>query len=174
MKNKLTTICTLAIVYMLAMTGATYAYDSQGLSLGARYHTEEANMGEVPFDDNDWSYCLAYEYRTQAAFWQIGAMWAPEASLDPDIENVITPFLNLMFYDRYLEAGFGILDPYILRDEGDDDWGEFSYQFILGLYIPLGSVNLKIDAYLPVYDWDIFSDFDFKNIEYGAWLNFTF
>ncbi len=174
MKNKITIICTLVIFCMLGITGSTYAYDSQGLSLGARYHTKAANMGEVPFDNNDWSYCLAYEYRTQAAFWQIGGMWAPKASLDPDIEDVITPFLNLMFYDRYLEAGFGILYPYLFRDEGDNDWADFSYQFILGLYIPLGGVNLKIDAYLPINDWNIFSDFNFNTIEYGVWLNFTF
>jgi hypothetical protein len=159
---------------MLTMVGKAYASDTQGVSVGARYHTEVANMGGVAFDDNDWSYCLAYEYRTGAAFWQMGAMWAPEASLDPDIDDVITPFLNLLFYDKYVEAGFGILDPYVLKDEGDDDWGDFTYQFILGLYIPIGSMNLKVDAYLPVYDWDIFSDFDIQDIEFGAWLNFTF
>jgi hypothetical protein len=172
--KKIKLIFTLITLSILTLGTAAQALDTQALAIGARYHTEVANFGGVPFDDNDWSYILGYELRSSASYWQVGAMWAPEASLDPDIDDVITPFLNLMFYDKYVEAGFGIFDPYILRDECKDEWGDFSYQFILGIFIPMGKCNLKVDAYMPIYDWDVFSDFKFDNIEYAVWLNFTF
>lgn len=162
------------IVILCNISANAGNFNSQALAVGSRYHTKAAEFGGVEFDDGDWSYALAYEYRSDASYWQLGAMWSPEASLNDDIKDVITPFMNLMFYEQYFEAGIGISDPYVRYDEADDDWGDFTTQFIIGLYIPLGNFNIKVDAYLPVDDWNIFSDFKFDEFEFGAWLNFTF
>jgi hypothetical protein len=152
---------------------------SHVLSFGARHHQEHSTYGELPFGDGDVSYALAYEYHENAAYWQL----ALDASFDPsgtntvtsEFDYVLTPQINLIFKDELWRGGAGALASYMVDKKTDDgEWTDIYWQFLLGLAIPLGGMELEVLAAYPFESFGDLSDFEGSDIDIVGWLKFSF
>ena len=99
---------------------------------------------------------------------------APSLSGNVEADYAITPQLNLLFKDRMLQGGVGILSTYTTGGP-QDDWTDLYWQFLVGLSFPV-SAKLKLDvmAYYPFDSWGNLDQFEFEYIEYGAWIGYQF
>lgn len=173
MKTKTRLTVSLAILTVLA--AATLGIAAQGTSrigAGARYHaSDHATFMEVPYD-GDISYGLVYEYHESIACWQLGVQYAPDVGTN-GIDSVISPELNLLYKDKAWRGGVGAVASYI---EGDvkSDWSDIYWQFVLGLEMPVGGLSLQVLGYYVFEDWGDLSDFEFDDLEVGAFLTFAF
>jgi len=162
-----------AACVFLSLQGLAIA--GHALTGGARYHMLHSEYVELPFDEGDLSYLLGYEYHEGSAFWQLLVGYAPDISEGDDgrgigVNSVITPQINLIFEDRNFLGGVGVLASYIeMEDEVDleSDWTDVYWQLMLGYQIPLPAFQVEIMAYYPYEKWELLSDFDFGDIEYG-------
>jgi len=140
---------------------------------GARRHNEHSQIEDLPFDDGDISYGLAYEYYDGPRIWQLGVNYAPGPGTN-DIDYVLTPQLNLMMKDNAWLGGLGILGSLVEPEEGDGEWTDVYYQFMMGLELPIGGLNVKAFVYYPFDDWGELEEFDTDDLDYGAWVIFDF
>lgn len=143
------------------------------LAVGARYHVASVVLPELPYDDGDLSYGVAYELHEENAFWQLAVSGAPELNGNVEADYVITPELNLILKDRMFRGGVGIMDSYV-ETPVDSEWTDLYYQLILGLSAPIRKVNVAVYAYYPFADWDKLNEFDWEDVEFGVWLSMGF
>ena len=157
-----------------------YLHATSAIGVGARLHTLHSIYADLPYQDDDLSYTIAYEYHDAAGYWQLMVAFTPEVGESEDededsvaVQSVITPQLNLLIEDQIWLAGVGILGDYIETEE-DSEWSDMYWQVMLGICLPLGAVELEILAYYPFENWDTIGDFDSGDIDYGATVKFLF
>jgi len=163
-----------AWVLVFACAAGALAAGSSGLSLGARSHVDHSTFVDLPYDDGDLSYGLAYEIHESAAYWQVAVLYAPDVSGVETIDYVITPQINLIMKDSFWRMGVGALGSYIRDNETGGDWTDVYWQFIAGISIPLSVFELNAQAYYPFEAWRDIGDFDTDDIEFGGWLTYFF
>ncbi len=73
LKKILCLICvTILLTFFAATSFAENSKVNHRLSLGARWHMDHSEFEELPFDDGDIGYLMAYEYHEGLGFWQVG------------------------------------------------------------------------------------------------------
>ena len=176
MQSKLFRRLTVLGVMMLAagpLVAATTA-SSSGLALGARYHADHTVFTELPFDDGDLSYMLAYEFSEGDAYWQVAVGYCADVTGSNSVDYVATPQVNLVLKDGIWRAGVGVLFSYIRDDVTGGDWTDLYWQLLVGIRLPLGSLKLGVEAVYPFESWDDVGEFDVDDLEYNGWLGYTF
>ena len=165
----------LVIVGVLVMsTGGGWAADtSQAIDIGARYHFQHSVFTDLPFGDGDLSYGLGYEIHDENGLIQLICGYTPSLSDRDDLDFAITPEANLLFADGIFQGGVGALTTYT-QGSGTDDWMDLYWQGVLGINVPLGSFQIQVNAYYVFEDWDKLGEFEFGDIEYGAYLGYKF
>ena len=171
MKDYLTVMS--IVVIAAVMTGSATA-GSHEWGVGGRYHVEHSEFEELPFGNGDIGYGLVYEYHDRTAYWQIALSYAPDITGTNGVDSVLTPQINLVLEDAFWRAGAGLLSSYVQRDDGGSDWTDPYWQLILGIGLPLFSLDLDVHAYYTLESWSDIDQFDPDDIEYGAWLTFAF
>jgi hypothetical protein len=141
--------------------------------LGGRYHADHSIFEELPYD-GDMSYGLCYQWHEGGAYWQVALNYAPEVTGTNEADYVITPQLNLVFSDNAWRAGVGALTSYVEYENGDDDWFDVYWQFLLGLQIPFFGMKVDAQAYYVFEEWNEIEEFEFEDLDYGVWLTFNF
>ena len=169
---KTTLILTAALAALIVTVPASFAADTQAIALGARQHAAHSIFTDLPFDD-DIGYTLAYEYHSTDAYWQFGVGYTPDPGGSNAVDYVITPQINLMAKDNFWRGGAGLAASYIETDT-DSDWTDLYFQLLLGVAIPFGAMEIDIQAIYVFEDWGELGDFDFDDLDYGAWLKYTF
>jgi len=149
------------------------AEGGSALSLGVRQHVDHSVYTELPFDDGDLSYGIAYEIHEEQAFWQLAVEYAPDISSTNSVDFVLTPQLNLICKDRCWRGGVGVLMTYIAGDD-DDDWTDLYWQLMFGIQLDSTRPEIDVFAYYPFEKWSDIGDFDGKDVEFGLWLCFPF
>jgi hypothetical protein len=158
---------------VLGMCSGVLAADGSSVSLGVRHHSGHSVVPEIPFEEGDWSYCVAYEYHEDTGCWQLVLDFSPEVGGSAGIDYVLTPEMNLIFSDSSFKLGMGILASYVSSDTLDD-WTDMYWQFLAGFDLELGGLDFDLMTYYVFEDWGELGDFDTKDLEYGAWINFPF
>ena len=51
---------------------------------------------------------------------------------------------------------------------------DFYWQVLFGVQVPLLGVNVDFLAYYPFEEWGKVDEIDLDDVEFGAWLNFSF
>lgn len=165
-----------SMVATAARAGAPTSESAFGV--GVRSHSLHSVFEELPYDDGDLSYGLAYEYHEGSAYWQLAVDYSTDASRTNTVDTVITPQLNLIFKDRFYRGGLGVLSSYITYSGDDpslkDDWTDVYYQFLLGISIPAGSLAIDVMAAYPFADWGDLGDFEAGDIEVQGWIKYLF
>jgi len=158
-----------------------FAESPHSLSVDGRYHTENTVFSDLPYDNGDISYGLAYTFAEEYVALKLGADFSPDVSGTRDAPNtnktdyVITPQANIIIKDRIFRGGVGILTSYIRDDKGTDAWLDLYWQMMLGLCIPIyKSISLEGNVYYVLERWDKITEFRLKELEYGLWLNYNF
>jgi hypothetical protein len=54
------------------------------------------------------------------------------------------------------------------------DWLNMYWQIILGISFPVAKLQLDVHALYPFEAWNELGNFDFDDIEFGAWLVYPF
>lgn len=170
MKTSIHYILTLALLSAFLLPATA---QQSVVSVGARQHSDHSNFEALPFQDDDLTYTIGYEYHEQAGYWQILVGYTPEVGDETVVESVITPQLNLLVQDNIWLGGVGILGSYI-ETEADSDWTDMYWQVMLGIEIPVPIFDLSVLAYYPFEDWSEFSEFDTDDVEFGASLKYPF
>ncbi len=182
MKDMHLRVIAAALLAMVLIPVARAANETSALGVGGRYHSQHSAFAELPFDDGDLSYGLAYEYHEEKGLWQIAVEYCPEpggVSVKDGVTNlvdyVVTPQLSLILKDNIWRGGVGAMASYIEQtDSGEAEWTSVYWQFLLGIGVPLGMFDLDVMASYPFEDWDTLSDFDADEMEYVAWLKLSF
>lgn len=176
-------ICGMKRKMIISLLAASFAVVSSAqdpvvgrsmVSVGARQHAAHSEFEELPFDDGDISYGVAYEYHEMTGYWQVALDYAPDVSGTNSTDYVVTPQISLIFKDRAWRGGLGLLKSYIRDNDGEADWTDFYWQMILGLDIPLLGMEFNVLAYYVFEEWGEVGDFDVDELEFGAWLKFSF
>ncbi len=143
---------------------------------GARAHQTRSEFPEYIPEKNDVSYLIAYEYHEDPAFWQLAAGFTPNPGNSNTVDYLITPEINLLFKDRMVRGGVGILKPYARGKDGmESKWQDLYWQFLLGVSIPLpGRLTIDLYGFYPFESWNRLDNFEFEDIEYGGYLGFRF
>ena len=155
------------------------AENFNAISVGTRRHVNHSVFRALPFDDEDFSYALAYEYHESAGYWQIAVDYAPDASgmittnLSDSTDYVVTPQINLILKDRGWLGGVGALWSYIEDKNEGGAWTDQYWQLLAGFHLPLFRVHLDVNAYYVFEDWQDLDEFDAGDIDFAAWLRFT-
>jgi hypothetical protein len=158
----------------LVASNVAMAGVSHSLNVGGRYHQKHSVFTGLPYDDGDISGSVAYEYRDADALWQVACDLTPEFESRDDLDYGITPQLNLLLVDRMVQGGLGILSTYTHGDAGGD-WMDMYWQLILGLALPFpGPFKVQVNAYYVFEEWGDIGEFDVGDIEYGAYIGYTF
>ncbi|MFO7871623.1 MAG: hypothetical protein R6V03_09360 [Kiritimatiellia bacterium] len=144
------------------------------VSLGVRQHQDHEVITDYPFDDNDLSYGIAWEYHEPSAYWQIAADYCPDPTGTNTLEYVFTPQINLITKDQWWRGGLGVMWPYVNDSVEGTDWLDTYWQFILGLQLAATRVDLDVMTYYVFESWGDLSDFEFSDLEYGVRLGFEF
>lgn len=167
----------LALAIFLLLATLTQAEQS-ALTVGARRHVDHSSLTDLPFDDGDIGYLVAYETANAGACLQFGAEYAPDvtgtnkATGSNSVDYVVTPQINLILKDGIWRGGTGILDSYIAGgDNGKKQWSGIYWQIFLGIAVPVGGFEVGANAF---YTFDKLSRFEHKDIEYGAYLRYSF
>jgi hypothetical protein len=175
-----------AITALLAATGTTAAEAAAGQNVilaGGKYHMDHSAFEELPFGNGDISYALGYEFRERIAALQLALDFAPDVSGSRtndagqalSTDWALTPQANLLFTDGILRGGAGALITYMRDDDGNGEWTPVYWQLILGLHVPPQG-RFAIDG-LVTYafrNFDTFSDFDLRDLEYSLWVSYAF
>jgi hypothetical protein len=162
------------VLVSLTLGTSLLAAGKNSIGIGGRYQVDHSAFEELPFDDGDISYGVNYEYQEDAAFWQLGVLYTPEVGGTNSADYVVTPQINLMLKDDIWRGGIGALMSYIKDDNGEDDWTDLYWQLHLGVAIPIGPLSLTALAHYVFEDYGEIKDFDFDDLEYGAWLSYQF
>lgn len=172
--NMILPVFGLVAALVAAASGPAMAGTSQSIGVGGTVHQKHSVFTELPFDDGDLSYSVAYEYHDADAFWQLACDWTPEVGDGDAIDYAVTPQLNLFLTDRIFQGGVGILSTYT-RQEDDSEWMDMYWQLLLGVTIPLpGAFSLEVNAHYVFESWGDLGDFDVKDVEGGAYFNYVF
>jgi hypothetical protein len=159
---------------VIAASSVALADVSQSFNVGGKYHQKHSAFIELPYDEGDISYSLAYEYRDADALWQLACDLTPEFKSRDDLDYGVSPQLNLLLVDRVFQGGVGILSTYT-SGEDSGEWMDMYWQFILGLSLPLpGPLTLQVNSYYVFKSWGDVGDFDVGDVEYGAYLGYKF
>jgi hypothetical protein len=154
------------------LTGMAMAATAQVVGLGARYHQKHSEFISLPYADEDWTYGVAYEIHEENALLQFACGYTPEFADHTDLNYGITPEANLLMKDGILQGGLGVLSTYT---EGDGEWMDMYWQWVLGLNVPLSkNFSLQANAYYVFEDWGSLSKFDFGDVEFGGYLGYKF
>lgn len=180
LKKNFRLICITILLFFVSVT--VFAENPKGnhrLSAGARWHKNHSVFDELPFDDGDISYLMAYEYHEGIALWQVGVDYAKNPDGDKDVKRIYTPQLNLIFKDRIFRAGTGILKSFMTCDQESDRDTSIYYQFILGLDMDIPFLNnftIGLNGHYAFqrWKWDKLKEFSGKDIEYSVLLGFQF
>jgi hypothetical protein len=169
-------VCCLLLGTALTARAALDGFSA--LAAGARYHVNDSAAPDLPFDDGDISYAVAYEYHEAGGLWQLALDWAPHVSGTNGmgtVDYVLTPQINLMFEDRGVRLGVGALASYFGGIQEGNDWTDVYWQMMLGLHLPLGAaLALDANAYYVFEEWNKLDKFAAKDLEYGVWLSYRF
>ena len=141
---------------------------------GLRLHRESSVLPHLPYDKNDLSATVAWEYHENVAFWQLALDYGWDPSGSPAAGSVLTPQVNLIFEDRGVLGGVGILRSYIDDDERGSKWTNIYYQFLLGFGGPVGRVHAAVYAIYPFRNWRELDEFKGRDIEYLAGIVLPF
>jgi len=168
------TFTSLAVVLaaLLLVAFCPVSHAGHRLGIGSRYHTDHSAFDELPFDD-DISFGLTYQYSEDIAYWELGATIVPDPRVET-LDYIVTPFANLMFSDGMWRGGLGVLSSYTEDKIAGDDWTDIYWQMVFGISIPIKSVTLDVQAYYVYEGWEDLVDFEFKDLEGGAWLTYRF
>lgn len=165
-------VLAMGVAGMVAWAGVAQA--GQAVSLSGRYHQDQEEFTEYPFNTGDLSYMVAWETDNDDALVQFGAAFCPSFKERETLDYAVTPQMNLLLKDRVFRGGLGILTTYTQGDE-DDDWTDMYWQFLLGLSFGVTKkVTLDTYAVYPFKDWDSLGDFKGEAIEYTAGLAWHF
>ena len=164
----------LSVLFLLPLIVNAGDSPNSAVGLGVRRHVLHSTFQDLPFEDGDLTYTLGCEYHDQSGYWQLLVGYTPEVGEGDLVDFVITPQLNLIIQDRIFLAGGGILGSYIESKDEGGDWTSVYWQFMLGLEIPIGPLNLEIMSYYPFEGISELSDFDLGDIEYGGSLKYYF
>jgi len=168
---KRTMLPLIAICFSLLAHTASVNAENR-FSVGVRRHADHSVYTELPFDDGDLSYGIAYEIHEEQAYWQLAVEYAPDISGTNPVDFAVTPQLNLLFKDRCWLGGLGVLTSYVAGDDGDE-WTDLYWQFIFGLQLGTSrKPEIDVLAYYPFENWSDIGDFDAQDIEFGLWLCF--
>jgi hypothetical protein len=147
---------------------------NSALAFGARMHARHDAFDKLPFDDGDLTYNVAYEWHETEAYWQIGVGYTPSVNTTNTIESVITPQVALILKDKYWRGGVGALWSMVDDKVSGRDWLNMYWQIILGISFPVAKLQLDVHALYPFEAWNELGNFDFDDIEFGAWLVYPF
>lgn len=168
-----TTRSLIAISFSL-LAGTAFGKTENRFSVGVRHHADHSVYTELPFDDGDLSYGIAYEIHENEAYWQLAVEYAPDISGTNAVDFAVTPQLNLLFEDRGWRGGLGVLTSYVAGDD-DDEWTDLYWQFIFGFHFGTSrKPEIDVLVYYPFESWSDIGDFDAQDIEFGLWLCFPF
>lgn len=173
-KNSITIL--LASIFTVSVTISAYAgrlKESNQFTAGVRYHTEHAVFDEVPYDDGDLSFLIAYEYHEPSAYWQLALGYAPDASNGDDIDYVFTPEINIIIKDSIWRAGIGILTSYVGDDE--EEWSDMYWHLMAGVKLPVFGFPVQAFTYYTFEDFgEIVDEWEFEDMEYGIMVRLPF
>jgi len=141
------------------------------LGIGGQYHNQHSAFDELPFVDEDITYGLAYFTGNRERTMMIAATYGADIGGTNEVDYTITPQLNLLLRDDAWRAGTGVLSTYTKLENGDDDWLDIYFQFILGFSVPVGDFSLDLHGIYQFEGWDRLDEFEFSDIQYGAWLS---
>jgi hypothetical protein len=161
---------------ILLIAPESHARKKVPLSIGMRQHVDHSEFDDYPYTDDTLSYSLAYEYREGQGLWQIAVNYSDNIDVEdgePEIDQIITPALNLLFIDGEWIGGTGILSSYV-ETEGETDWTDLYWQLMLGFAIPIGKLDVTLMGFYPFENWGSVLDFGFSDVELGGWVNFKF
>jgi len=172
MKTKRFSILTGLIA--LALTSTTAMAGSSVAAVGARYQTDHSVFTDLPFDDGDISYALAYEYDETDALWQLAVSYCPDVTGSNQVDYVITPQISLILRDGIWRAGTGVLMSYIHDEDIGGDWTDLYWQLLAGIQLPFFGLRIGAEAVYVYESWGDLGDFDSDDLEYNGWLGFEF
>lgn len=159
---------------MILTTMVSFVSAGQGVtSIGVKQHAKHSVYTDLPYDDGDLSACLAYGIQETDSFWQLALDYSFDVNGIESTSFVLTPQLNMLWTDGPWYGGVGILDSYIDDDVAGADWTGIYWQAILGARIPFFGVKIDLATYYPFESWGDINDFDFQDLNYGAWLNLS-
>ena len=147
---------------------ATYA-----VSVGPRIHSDHSTFIDLPYGDNDIGYDLALEAHDEDGYARLGVEYAPDVSGIDGTDFVITPHIDIIYQDRIFIGGVGLLDSYVNNSTGDD-WTGIYWQLNLGLSFNFEVITVAAQAYYTFDKWGDISDFETKDLEYGATIAYNF
>lgn len=154
------------------LTGIAMAASAQVVDLGARYHMKHSEFEALPYAEGDMTYGVGYEIHEENALLQFVCGYTPEFADHKDLNYGITPEANLLLKDGMLQGGLGILSTYT---QGDGEWTDMYWQWVLGVNVPLGNrFSLQANAYYVFEDWGSLGGFEFSDIEFGGYLGYKF
>ncbi len=162
------------MVGLMAVTlgGVVNAGSVKVIDVGARYHVKHSEFESLPYTDKDMTYGAGIEFHEANALLQIVCGYTPEFADFKELDYGITPEANLLMKDGIFQGGLGVLSTYT---NGDGEWMDMYWQWVLGLNFPLGkSFSLQTNAYYVYEDWGSVSGFDFGDIEFGGYLGYKF
>jgi hypothetical protein len=171
---RMKTLKVVLMVGLMAVTlaGMVNAGSVKVIDAGARYHMQHSDFETLPYADGDMTYCAGLEFHEANALIQLICGYTPEFSDYEVLDYGITPEANLLMKDGVFQGGLGILSTYT---NGDGEWMDLYWQWVLGLNFPLGKrFSLQANAYYVYEDWGSLGGFDFGDIEYGGYLGYKF
>jgi hypothetical protein len=163
--------------------GGSGAESPHEFALGGRYHARHSAFDELPFGNADLSYALAYNFVKDFYMVQFACDVAPSVEGPVAVSNApavktdyaLTPQANFILRDRIFRGGGGIRTSYLNNSEGDSQWLDPYWQFLLGLSVPLAKhVSVDAQTYYVFSDFGKLDQFSFYDLEYGLWLNYRF
>lgn len=158
------------VIGSIAQAGTT-----QGFDLGARYHQEQSKFAALPYGDGDLGYGLGYEVQDENGAFQLICGYTPDFKNRDDLDYALTPEANLLVKDGVYQGGLGVLKTYSKGGDAAGEWTDLYWQFILGINIPLSKrVSLQANAYYVFEGWDSLNNFRVNDLEYAAYLGFSF
>lgn len=163
----------LTLLALLAAARPAVAARASRFGFALRQHSEEATLEEYPFGD-DVSFCLAYEWEENQAFWQVAVDYAPDVDTTNATDYVITPQINLMLKDKGWRGGIGVLKSMVSDKETGNDWTDLYWQWALGMQIPILGMRFNVEAYYLFESFSDLGDFETGNIEYALWFKYAF
>lgn len=176
MKNSRIGIMTLVIATLIASSTAQAAKKSRSgsasrIGVGGEYHREHSAFPELPFLDDDLTYGLSYFNGAGDYVLMLATTYGHNVGGTNGVDYTISPEVNLLFTDRGWRGGTGILSTFIKPEEGDSDWLKLYYQFLLGYSFPVKQFTADIHAIYPFKNIDRLDEFEFSDIQFGAWLS---
>jgi len=165
-------------VSILFLVVACTAVDLRGATslwgVGLRQHATQLTFEDYPFSDKDMSYSLLYQYHDLEGYWQLGLNYTPNIDGTNQIEQALTPEIDLIMTENNWRLGAGVLKSSLRSDDGTREWTDVYWQFIVGYRVKLAGINLDLSVFYPFPEFNKLGDFDASDLEYGASAVFRF